>query len=163
MRDFVKIPYDPDEENLLCSSSINSSTGSKMSSANMSQIFDKIRVLISNASSTSAVNLGESKGNSSSTMFGNQVASALKADIQRPFSVVLKHVIIAGLSGFENDVNGKQIDPLMIYNLIFLFKELMDYLRTVCSTETNNGILLRLASHLTLFFRSASIPISVSG
>jgi hypothetical protein len=69
----------------------------------ISQIFDRIRVLINNSGSS---HIGDSSSGSLNSAMTNQVISSLKTDAQRPFSVILKHIIISGINGFESGTNG---------------------------------------------------------
>ena len=39
---------------------------------------------------------------------------------------------------------------------------MLDYLKTVITTNKQNGLLLRFSSHLALFYRSASFQIKVT-
>lgn len=145
-REFVHLPYDSDEDNLFT----NQITGSTIA-----QIFDRIAILINNtglgmsgasAGTGSAGGYGMAMGNQSMSYSGANATSKealyLKQDLQRPFSVVLKHIIQSGIDGFHSGTN-----------------ELLEYLKTIVLSESQNGHLLRFSSHLALFYRSASLQI----
>ncbi len=100
MRDFVNIPYDIEEDHLF---SVANKTSNQAALPTISQIFDRVRVLINNSGSS---HIGDSSSGSLNSGMTSQVISSLKADAQRPFSVILKHVIISGLNGFETGTNG---------------------------------------------------------
>jgi nuclear pore complex protein Nup107 len=131
-REFVNIPYDTDEDHIF--GNLNKISNS---SQMLSQIFERIKVLISNSgSSLGGINGADLFGGNS-----NQIVANLKLDAQKPSSVILKHIILSGVNGFQSVSN-----------------ELMDYLKTVLqSDEKLNGPLLRFSAHLTIFYRSASI------
>ena len=103
IREFVNIPYDTDEDNLF--GSLN-----KVSSQNamqvLSQIFERIKILINN-SGNNLVNgggIGDFGGNLSA--MSSQVVTNLKQDAQKPSSIILKHIILSGINGFQSVTNG---------------------------------------------------------
>ena len=111
-REFVHLPYDSDEDSLFnkFTHEINSST--------IAQIFDRIAVLINNTglgisglSNATGSTGGYGMGNQSMSYSGANATSKeamyLKQDLQRPFSVVLKHVIQSGIDGFHSGTNGQ--------------------------------------------------------
>jgi hypothetical protein len=50
------------------------------------------------------------------------VTASLKTDAQRPFSVILKHVIVSGINGFESGTNGSSIKSIFLTSLICVSK-----------------------------------------
>lgn len=95
------MPYDPDEDQvfLSCGKSIDQSN-----MPTISQIFDRIRVLI--MSSDSSVTLGVESGGLIASR--SQGKNSLKADLQKPFSIILKHVISSGIEGFKSGTDGNK-------------------------------------------------------
>lgn len=99
VRDYINMPYDPDEDHLFLSSG-KSSDQSNLPT--ISQIFERIKVLIMSTGSSSV----------SSTLIGLDGTStaakcqSLKTDLQKPFSIVLKYVISSGIEGFKSATNG---------------------------------------------------------
>ncbi len=126
----------------------------------LQQIFERIKLLINNS-----VTDGTFANNSASSM-STQLSANLKADYHKPFSFALKYVILSGIEGFKTNTNGKCLDwttwtwSFKIGNVLNNL-ELMEYLRTVLTSEKQNGTLLRFSSHLALFYRSASFEIKV--
>ena len=110
----MSLPYDIEEDHLFNMSN-KSASSNQTNLPTISQIFDRIRVLINNSGSgiseTSSLN---------STILTNQAIASLKADAQRPFSVILKHIIISGINGFDSGTNGKikNVSFFINYNLI---------------------------------------------
>ena len=113
-REFAHLPYDSDEDSLLnkFTHQINNST--------ISQILDRIAILINNAglgisglsSATGSIGgYGGMNTNQSMSYSGANATSKeamyLKQDLQRPFSVCLKHVIQSGIDGFHSGTNGE--------------------------------------------------------
>ncbi len=102
----MNIPYDTDEDNLF--GSLN-----KVSSQNamqvLSLIFERIKILINN-SGNNLVNgggIGDFGGNLSA--MSSQVVTNLKQDAQKPSSIILKHIILSGINGFQSVTNGSYI------------------------------------------------------
>lgn len=164
IREFVNIPYETDEDHLF--GNIN-----KISSQNamqvLSQIFERIKILISNSGNSLIGGGGMSDFGGNLNSMSSQVATNLKLDAQKPASIILKHIILSGINGFQSVTNGyillfmlNTITLVFVY-LIFFFEELMDYLKTAVITEKQNGPLLRFSAHLALFYRSASIQLKV--
>lgn len=143
-REFTTIPYDNDEDYFF--NSINKSS-TQSSVPTITQIFERIRVLINN-SGINSVSVSNFIDKNTSSTAGNtglmpaQVVKNLKNDAQSPFSVVLKHIIMSGVDGFKSGTN-----------------DLMEYLRTLISTQQQTGLLLRFSSHLALFYRAASFQL----
>ena len=88
LREFANVPYDNDEDYFF--TGINK-TSSLASLPTVTQIFDRIKVLINN---------------SGSLAIPNQIANNLKTDSQNPFSIILKHVIMSGIDGFKSGTSG---------------------------------------------------------
>ena len=143
MREFVNIPHDSDEDYLF--NNLNK-LNIQNSSQFLNQIFERIRVLINN-SGTSLVTggMGDTtiNGGLKSSM-SNQLVNNLKLDAQKPFSIILKHIVLSGIDGFQSVTN-----------------ELMDYLKTAVGNEKQDGFLIRFSAHLALFYHSASFQIKV--
>ena len=143
LKEFTNIPYDNDEDYFF--NSINKSSY-QSTLPTVVQIFERIRVLISN-SGVSSVTIGNFIDKNSSTtgttgLMPAQLVNNLKTDAQSPFSIILKHVILSGIDGFKSGTN-----------------ELMSYLRTAISSGQPNGLLLRFSSHLALLYRSSSFDL----
>lgn len=101
MREFLSVPYDPDEEHLFLNTNKSSCPASLQT---ISQIFDRIKVLIANSSNALVCDTMNSSVAASSQSIAN-----LKADAQKPFSIILKHIICSGIDGFNSGTNGKII------------------------------------------------------
>jgi hypothetical protein len=87
------------------------------------QIFDEIQTLIKNSSN-------------------NQ----LKIESEKPYTIILKHIILSGIDGFQRGTS-----------------DLLDYIQTVVQTErTTNGNLFRFSAHLALIYQFASFQYRVS-
>ena len=122
------MPYDSDEQSLFGSAA--STTSPQASYTLLSHMFDRIRALIDNAgggvaSSSSSASAGGggdmmfgsgTTGSSSllSAMMPAQAMKSLKLDAQRPFSVILKYVILAGVNGFHQGTNGSHFMKLLV-------------------------------------------------
>lgn len=137
-RDFINIPYDTDEENIFAN------LHKQSNEITLNKIFDHIRILIENSGNAGLIstNMNENSSNNFSMAMSTQIIKSLKLDAQKPFSIILKHVILSGINGFKTGTN-----------------ELMDYLKTVLLDDRKNGLLIRFSSHLSLFYRSASFQI----
>lgn len=146
LKEFTNIPYDNDEDYFF--NSINKSSYQSTLPA-VVQIFERIRVLISNsgASSLTVGNFIDKSMSKTGTtgLMPTQLVQNLKMDAHSPFSIILKHIILSGIDGFKSGTN-----------------ELMSYLRTAISTGQQNGLLLRFSSHLALLYRSSSFEIKVN-
>lgn len=107
-REFTTIPYDNDEDYFF--NSINKSS-TQSSIPTITQIFERIRVLIGN-SGINSVSVSNFIDKSTTSTAGNtglmpaQVVKNLKNDAQSPFSVILKHIIMSGIDGFKSGTNG---------------------------------------------------------
>lgn len=146
------MPYDPSEDQLFLSTGKSVAGGIEQSNLpTISQIFDRIRVLITSLGTTSASTTSSIGGSDlalSSLLAVNtnaKLVNALKVDLNRPYSIILKHVIGSGIEGFRVGTN-----------------DLMDYLKTALVDEKQNGFLLRLSAHLAIFYRSASFHLKVN-
>ena len=111
MREFTTIPYDNDEDYLFNNLS---KTTTNSESFIIGQIFDRIKVLINNCgvgsiatSNVSNKSLIMNGGSSGSLSVPAQLVNNIKSDAQKPFSVILKHVIMSGINGFKEGTNGK--------------------------------------------------------
>jgi hypothetical protein len=95
------MPYDSEEDHLF----LNSGKTSEHSNLpTISQIFDRIRVLITNSGSSGfAGDLTSTTLNPNSQI---QLINSLKADSQKPYSIILKYVISSGIEGFRSGTNG---------------------------------------------------------
>lgn len=142
LRDFSNTPYDNDEDYFF--TGINK-TSSLASLPTIAQIFDRIKILINNSgvgsfATSNVVDKSLNTGVGGSALsIPNQLVNNLKTDSQSPFSIILKHIILSGIDGFRSGTS-----------------EMLDYLKTVITTNRQNGLLLRFSSHLALFYRSAS-------
>lgn len=90
----------------------------------LNQIFDRIRILIENCGNTSllASNLNDTNNvNNLSMTMSTQIIKSLKLDAQKPFSIILKHVILSGINGFKSGTNGN------FYKACLLDCFLLDY------------------------------------
>ena len=114
MRDYINMPFDTDEDHLFLSTGGKGASSDQSNLPTISQIFERIRVLISScgsAGSTAPLD-GLSASSSSSSFSMNllngkaQLVNALKADLNRPYSILLKYVISSGLEGFKSGTNG---------------------------------------------------------
>ncbi len=75
----------------------------------LNQIFDRIRILIENFGNTGlvATNFNDTNNiNNLSMTMSTQNIKNLKLDAQKPFSIILKHVIVSGINGFKSGTNG---------------------------------------------------------
>ena len=78
----------------------------------LSQVFERIKILINNGGNNSVGgNIGDFGGNMNA--MSNQVVANLKLDAQKPTSIILKHVILSGINGFQSVTNG------IYFSLIF--------------------------------------------
>jgi hypothetical protein len=112
LRDFSNIPYDNSEDYFF--TGINK-TSSLASLSTITQIFDRIKILINNSGVSSFatsnvidknLNSGSNSGTGSVLSISNQLVNNLKADSQSPFSIILKHVILSGIDGFKSGTSG---------------------------------------------------------
>ena len=123
LRDFSNIPYDNDEDYLF--TGINK-TSSLASLSTVTQIFDRIKILINNSGvgSFATSNIIDKTVNSSASgsvlSLPNQLVNNLKADSQSPFSIILKHIILSGIDGFKSGTSGNYF--IFSYSLSLLFK-----------------------------------------
>lgn len=104
VRDYVNIPYDPEEDHLFLGS--NSTEHSNLPTIN--QIFDRIRVLVMNSNAnglSGSLSIATSSLASDSAVISSRINS-VKSDLQKPFSIILKHVICSGLEGFKSGTVG---------------------------------------------------------
>jgi hypothetical protein len=58
--------------------------------------------------------------NTNSNAANHQLITNFKSESQRAFSVVLKHIIVSGLSGFETGTNGIKIKKRTRKKLLIL-------------------------------------------
>lgn len=84
-----------DEEQLF--SNLNKSSNGQL----LQQIFERIKLLINNSMADGTF------ANSSVSSMSSQLIANLKADYHKPFSFVLKYVILSGVEGFKTNTNGK--------------------------------------------------------
>lgn len=131
--DFANVPYDNEEDYFF--NSINKSSA-QASLPTIVQVFERIKVLINNSGEKNA------NGSKSDAVMSKQLVKNLRMDAQSPFSVILKHVIMSGLDGFRSGTN-----------------DLMEFLKTMVTSNEQNGLLVRFSSHLALFYRAASFQI----
>jgi hypothetical protein len=79
----------------------------------LAQVFERIKIIINNGGNNSVGgNIGDFGGNMNA--MSNQVVANLKLDAQKPTSIILKHIILSGINGFQSVTNGSY------FSLIFL-------------------------------------------
>ena len=104
MREFISIPYDSDEENLFAN------LNKQANEATLGQIFDRIRILIDNTGNVglTGANLSDASSITAnlSVAMSSQIIKNLKIDAQKPFSIILKHIILSGINGFKSGTDG---------------------------------------------------------
>lgn len=92
---------DPDDENvyIICGKSSD-----LCSNQTIKHIFDRIQILIKNSSNIVGDNMstGINTINASAQLIAN-----LKSDANKPFSVILKHIVLSGIDSFESGTLGK--------------------------------------------------------
>jgi hypothetical protein len=109
LREFTNIPYDNDEDYFF--NGMNKSS-SQAHLPTISQIFERIRILINN-SGVSSVSIGNFDRNTNGSNVANggllmsgKLVNSLKNDAQKPASIILKHVIMSGIDSFKSGTNG---------------------------------------------------------
>ena len=131
-RDFTTIPYDNDEDYFF--NSINKSS-TQSSLPTITQIFERIRVLINN-SGINSVSVSNFIDKNTSSTAGNtglmpaQVVKNLKSDAQSPFSVVLKHIIVSGIDGFRSGTTGNLSSNDLTFSLDYTKNNLITSFRS---------------------------------
>ena len=102
LREFTNVPFDNDEDYFF--NSINKVSSAQSSLPNVSQIFERIKVLVNNSDKNTAMSKVTAQA---SGLMPAQLVKNLKADAQSPFSIILKHVIMSGIDGFRTGTNGR--------------------------------------------------------
>ena len=102
LREFTNVPFDNDEDYFF--NSINKVSSAQSSLPNVSQIFERIKVLVNNSDKNTAMSKVTTQA---SALMPAQLVKNLKADAQSPFSIILKHVIMSGIDGFRTGTNGR--------------------------------------------------------
>jgi hypothetical protein len=148
VRQFIPLPYDESEDYLF--NSLNRSSAIATLNSNrgdsplpmVDQIFDKIHELIESQSDRDIT------GNSGK---GQSTGNNAKEEIYQPFSIILKHLILSGIDGFETGTS----------ELVETIKRMTLIQQETQNNNTNNGSLLRFSSHLLIFYRAASFNFKV--
>lgn len=106
---------DPDDENvhIICGKSSD-----LCSNLTIKHIFDHIQVLIKNSSNIVSDNV---KAGINTINASAQLISNLKSDANKPFSIILKHIILSGIDGFESGTQGKLDKFQKIYEIVNQF------------------------------------------
>ncbi len=102
LREFANVPFDNDEDYFF--NSINKMSSAHSGLPTVSQIFERIKVLVNNSDKNTSMSKVTTQA---AGLMPAQLVKNLKSDAQSPFSIILKHVIMSGIDGFKTGTNGK--------------------------------------------------------